>query len=241
MGESTVDIPKHDPAALKALFAAEPLAQLSFGLPYAYGFILHMISAPDMIQPSEWLPMLFKSRELPEFKSKKQKETILGALISIWSFWAEETEDSETLSLPPEFNMDAEGKSSAELVDFCRGYLEGFDWLGDLWDEAFAPHGPESAEEKIAGMAMLLCLRIQKGDDLPDDTSELTQELKSIPLFEAWDVLPEALTDLAALGRALHVESLRQSRPIEADATPGRNDPCPCGSGKKYKKCCLSK
>jgi tetratricopeptide (TPR) repeat protein len=23
-------------------------------------------------------------------------------------------------------------------------------------------------------------------------------------------------------------------------ATPGRNDPCPCGSGKKYKKCCLS-
>ena len=23
--------------------------------------------------------------------------------------------------------------------------------------------------------------------------------------------------------------------------TPGRNDPCPCGSGKKYKNCCLSK
>ncbi|MGJ8675355.1 MAG: SEC-C metal-binding domain-containing protein [Pseudoalteromonas sp.] len=22
--------------------------------------------------------------------------------------------------------------------------------------------------------------------------------------------------------------------------TPTRNDPCPCGSGKKYKKCCLA-
>jgi hypothetical protein len=22
---------------------------------------------------------------------------------------------------------------------------------------------------------------------------------------------------------------------------PGRNDPCPCGSGSKYKKCCLEK
>lgn len=21
----------------------------------------------------------------------------------------------------------------------------------------------------------------------------------------------------------------------------GRNDPCPCGSGKKYKKCCMGK
>jgi len=29
--------------------------------------------------------------------------------------------------------------------------------------------------------------------------------------------------------------------PVEqarAQDTPGRNDPCPCGSGKKYKKCC---
>jgi SEC-C motif len=23
------------------------------------------------------------------------------------------------------------------------------------------------------------------------------------------------------------------------DRPPGRNDPCPCGSGRKYKKCCL--
>ena len=26
--------------------------------------------------------------------------------------------------------------------------------------------------------------------------------------------------------------------PIKADKTPDRNAPCPCGSGKKYKKCC---
>jgi len=26
--------------------------------------------------------------------------------------------------------------------------------------------------------------------------------------------------------------------PIHADTKPDRNDPCPCGSGKKYKKCC---
>jgi len=27
-------------------------------------------------------------------------------------------------------------------------------------------------------------------------------------------------------------------RPVRVIAQPGRNDPCPCGSGKKYKKCC---
>jgi len=28
---------------------------------------------------------------------------------------------------------------------------------------------------------------------------------------------------------------------LTAMAKPGRNDPCPCGSGNKYKKCCLPK
>ncbi|ACF46036.1 preprotein translocase, SecA subunit [Prosthecochloris aestuarii DSM 271] len=28
------------------------------------------------------------------------------------------------------------------------------------------------------------------------------------------------------------------AQPVKAEQTPGRNDPCPCGSGKKYKNCC---
>lgn len=30
----------------------------------------------------------------------------------------------------------------------------------------------------------------------------------------------------------------RKSAPVVREARTGRNDPCPCGSGKKYKKCC---
>ncbi len=29
-----------------------------------------------------------------------------------------------------------------------------------------------------------------------------------------------------------------KKKPVKSDKTPGRNDPCPCGSGKKYKNCC---
>jgi hypothetical protein len=34
---------------------------------------------------------------------------------------------------------------------------------------------------------------------------------------------------------------LLNSRSLTTMVKPGRNDPCPCGSGKKYKKCCLAK
>jgi uncharacterized protein len=32
-----------------------------------------------------------------------------------------------------------------------------------------------------------------------------------------------------------------QAKGGQAGPKPGRNDPCPCGSGKKYKKCCMGK
>jgi len=34
------------------------------------------------------------------------------------------------------------------------------------------------------------------------------------------------------------VEGIRSHRPAIVDKIPGRNDPCMCGSGKKYKHCC---
>jgi len=43
---------------------------------------------------------------------------------------------------------------------------------------------------------------------------------------------PAARGDLAAEGRSA------PASPVRSEAKVGRNDPCPCGSGKKYKKCC---
>ncbi len=34
------------------------------------------------------------------------------------------------------------------------------------------------------------------------------------------------------------VEENQKNKPFLADKKPKRNDPCPCGSGKKYKTCC---
>ena len=43
--------------------------------------------------------------------------------------------------------------------------------------------------------------------------------------------------ELAAL-QFVGGEASPQKQPVLAKKTAGRNDPCPCGSGKKYKKCC---
>ncbi|XNM49082.1 SEC-C metal-binding domain-containing protein [Escherichia coli] len=38
-----------------------------------------------------------------------------------------------------------------------------------------------------------------------------------------------------------HPQEKAVQQPIKAEEKPGRNDPCPCGSGKKFKQCCRIK
>ncbi len=49
--------------------------------------------------------------------------------------------------------------------------------------------------------------------------------------------LPAAGPDPRALQTNRAEDGERKQQPVTAKKEPGRNDPCPCGSGKKYKKC----
>ena len=54
------------------------------------------------------------------------------------------------------------------------------------------------------------------------------------------------LDDLARKARSIEdveaeeelLKKTKKVEPLKAQAEPARNDPCPCGSGSKYKKCC---
>ena len=50
--------------------------------------------------------------------------------------------------------------------------------------------------------------------------------------LESWDGI------LTLDERKAIADKWRRSRTVVKEKEPGRNDPCPCGSGKKYKKCC---
>lgn len=53
--------------------------------------------------------------------------------------------------------------------------------------------------------------------------------------LEEWDgILPKNKRDEIT-------REWRASKQAVSGKTVGRNDPCPCGSGKKYKKCCMNK
>ncbi|HSW39720.1 MAG TPA: SEC-C metal-binding domain-containing protein [Acidobacteriota bacterium] len=94
-----------------------------------------------------------------------------------------------------------------------------------------------SPQAKMASDFLLFCrekgVEINEGKINAARTGELQDEWKSTPR-EAFDgrTPDEMLAENPGLMPG-KVETVRREEP-----RVGRNDPCPCGSGKKYKKCC---
>ena len=73
-----------------------------------------------------------------------------------------------------------------------------------------------------------------------DDSDSEGEELDNIS-NEDFDDFASLMEEGGLLANILYDENtiLENSVPVSSLPTAGRNDPCPCGSGKKYKKCCL--
>jgi SWIM/SEC-C metal-binding protein len=71
-------------------------------------------------------------------------------------------------------------------------------------------------------------------------TAERAEEIVALCNDRGWEVIagiePDKPEDISDVERLLNPPT-----PMRAEPTVGRNDPCPCGSGLKFKKCCLQK
>ena len=48
----------------------------------------------------------------------------------------------------------------------------------------------------------------------------------------------DGISDMYICPHCMNVTGAVQRMPYHSEVRIGRNDPCPCGSGKKYKRCC---
>ena len=109
---------------------------------------------------------------------------------------------------------------------WAQGYMTGVEICKAAWQ-------PLLGKQSRVDLLLLPMLALMPGDDSPDN-EELTAE-------QRWQVI-EALPDIVAATRAFFNDDehplLATTAQPERRVKVGRNDPCPCGSGKKYKRCC---
>ena len=98
--------------------------------------------------------------------------------------------------------------------------------------------GPSETPETSVGAQGVAQRRERPVDEAPVDPLGVSRrartETGAAPLA-AGGVAAPAAPDPRQLATNRGEE--RPKTPVQVEAAPGRNDPCPCGSGKKYKKC----
>ena len=67
---------------------------------------------------------------------------------------------------------------------------------------------------------------------------ETIRRMFLVELKPAQEVKRQKVAKEIATGAA---DKTVKQQPVHSEKKAGPNDPCPCGSGKKYKKCCMQK
>ncbi len=252
-------------ARFEQVMLSSAIAGDSIGHYETYGFLTAVASAPEMIPPSEWLPGLFLSDEVPELEALDDAQQFFTLALQLWSTINDALGKGE-LYLPAVCKIGEEGEPSEALRSFCIGYVQGNSWVSEDWSEVERLIQKISSNEhstlaNLLGVNAILPLFIAGKDHLMQSRfidaishseqqvlfDETMMEVAQLELTkeEAFHSLREAIIQLGRLGRELSMAKMEAKE--EAFRQPyqnperkvGRNDPCPCGSGKKFKKCCL--
>jgi uncharacterized protein len=190
------------------------------------GFLCAVISGPELIPPSVWLPEALGPE--PEYDSLDQAREVMNLLMTFYNDVATGLQEDRPpkLILKPISEMD----QNPDYQTWCEGYILGW----GLFTEEWLRPGNE-ALKKLTFPILYLSGAFQedaerKGKEYVADEEDLKVRQ------ECADVLPQSV-------RAIYDFwlSKRKAAPIKRDvAKVGRNDRCPCGSGKKLKACCGS-
>ncbi len=134
--------------------------------------------------------------------------------------------------MPPEEQATFKGE---ELPAFAQVWALGFMFAVEYWPEEWAAPRDKDAAKWLNG-ALEAIVAMTEDDTAAPEISPLSEDGKpstSIARLNAFGEAIWAVYDLRELWKTMgpRVETVR------AVATPGRNDLCHCGSGKKYKKC----
>ena len=223
---------------------------------FCEGFMAALVCGRRVMAPEEYLPVLLDTGdgdagELGAFADAAQAARFMELWHRRWNDGAQglaaevQSLDDER-AFHPEV-MDVRGAVAAlpeterasmdgeKLPSFAQVWAVGFMYAVESWPEEWVAPRDKEAQKWLDGALEAIVALTE--DDTDEPTLSVFEEdgppSVSVKRFNTFADAVWAVYDLRELWRNVgpRVETVRK------EAEPGRNDPCPCGSGKKYKKC----
>jgi len=186
------------------------------------GFLVAIHSMPEFLQPSAWMGEL-RSEEVG-FRDMEDAQAFFDALMELYNRVGQTLRsDSPTDDLYPDL------EDPDAVARWCRGYLRAIDLQRTLPDE-----------DDVTSVPLML-FAVLSGEIEPEEVFD-TESPRFATIDDWLRHHRRSLPDHAETLWYQWEEERGMVRPgtvLRPGPKVGRNDPCPCGSGKKYKRCCL--
>lgn len=188
------------------------------------GLLTAVASSPEFLSPEVWLPEVFHRTQTELEKDNSFNQVyrfIIRHFNGIESILSQAPDKFEPLF----YERDMHDSVNVIVDNWCRGYLAGIRLCQKQWQN--------NMEALQAWLYPILIFGGDSGKQVREesDREQILQWKAEIPLavrtiYQFWlEYRPKQ-------------EPRLQQPFIRESAKTGRNEPCPCGSGKKFKLCC---
>lgn len=199
-------------------------------LDMADGFLHAIAIGPITLHPRQWLPKIWGTTEMmPPMDSIEHLNHVLGLVMRHFNGIIAGLEDHPS-EITPRWSISTYVGDDQEYDDaeaWAYGFVQGMKLCWNDWQTLLST--PQ-------GQAWFRPIALLGEDEFSADQDELTET--PAMRAELAQQIPQAVLDLHAhwlpYRRAVAERTMAQSMQTKV----GRNEPCPCGSGKKFKKCC---
>lgn len=211
---------------LEAFLMSDATGDESMDISTLDGFLTAIVSGPNLIKPSVWLPLVWGQAH-PKWQSPAEAEHFMSMVMrqmnTIIDVLMNDPEDFE----PVVFTREFEGKTIHIIDEWCAGYVMGM----NLDEAGWKPLLDSPDHHHLLATILIYGTEVgfEQRETDPSINEQHDQFVADLNLgirgiYQYWAEARRAGAQL---------KTIRHDTPI-----PGRNDPCPCGSGKKFKKCC---
>ena len=213
---------------LEELLASEIFQGEAMRLDELQGLLCAVVSAPEPVLPSAWMPAALG--EEPVYENETQAQEVIDLLMRLYNEVAAglyRGEEPELILYPAD-----ESSATSDFGACADGYLYGTH-LGNVdWLDAAGEYA-----EDLSGLLedFFLLNGAFKDDVIKHGEPWMGAAAERQAMQQAAENLPELVLAIYDFWQAMRspTEAFRRESP-----KVGRNEPCPCGSGKKFKQCC---
>ncbi len=215
---------------LESLLYSDQFEGEAMPLDTLQGFLCAVISGPESIPSDIWLPLIFGEIE---YETLEQGRELAALLLKFHQSLVSALVNGEDFDLIL-YGLE-EDPDELDFASWSDGYVYGSQ-IGEVdWFETAGEFAHDLSEK----MEVFFLLNgMLKEDAIKSKEPWLSAKEEKKLLAQAQEDMPDTVGAIYRFWRNLGtpVETVRRDSP-----KVGRNDPCPCGSGKKFKQCCGEK